>query len=396
MSTPLKGPLSGRPWAIGLAVLGLMLAAINLRGGLVVVGPLVEDIRHNLNFSASQFSTLTTLPLLCFAFVSALVPLLTRKITPPLLVLGALLLISTGAVLRVMPPFQIILLGTLLIGSAIALLNVLIPGLVKAYFPNHTGVMTGIYSVTLSAGAGLGVYLAVPLRDAFMDWRAPMLLWALLPLLCLPPWLFLLRVHTQSYQPPKAKRPPLWRNRRAWAITGYMGLQSTCFYSIATWLPNMLIDNGLSDLAAGQAASLVNLAGVPANLLTPMIATRMQDQRPLVIGLFTLTFTGLAGLLLMPPLAWLWASLIGLGIGGALSLALTLFALRSENTTQALALSAMAQSVGYLIAAMGPLVIGALHDLTSGWGIALALLLALQVGQMLSGVVAARPGTLSD
>lgn len=396
MSTPLKGPLSGRPWAIGLAVLGLMLAAINLRGGLVVIGPLVEDIRHSLHFSASQFSTLTTLPLLCFAVVSALVPLLTRKITPPLLVLGALLLISAGAALRVIPPFPVILIGTLLIGSAIAILNVLIPGLVKAYFPNHTGVMTGFYSVTLSAGAGLGVYLAVPLREMFMDWRAPMLLWALLPLLCLPPWLFLLRIHSQNYQPPKASKVNLLRSYRAWAITGYMGLQSAFFYSIATWLPNMLIDNGLSDMEAGTAASMVNLVGIPANLLAPMIATRMHDQRPMVIVIFLISLTGLGGLLLMPSLAIIWASCIGLGAGGALSLALALFALRSENTTQALSLSAMAQSFGYLIAAGGPLVIGALHDLTAGWAVALILLLVLQVIQFTSGMIAAKPGTLSN
>ncbi len=397
MHHPIKGPFDGRPLAFTLAVAAILLAAANLRGGIVVVGPLVDDIKRGLNFSASAFSMLTTLPLICFGIVSAMVPALTRRFSPPLLVLGALLLIGLGAALRVTPAFLLILLGTLALGSAIALLNVLIPGLVKGYFPRHPGVMTGLYSVTLSIGAGLGVYLAVPMRDAFSDWRAPMLLWAILPLICLLPWLYLLRVHVHTYRPKQTTQSPLWRNPRAWAITGFMGLQSTYFYSVATWLPKLLIDAGLSDAYAGTATSLINLFGIPANLLAPIIATRLQDQRPLVLTIAAMALIGLAGLLLAPAAApVIWAALIGFSAGASLSLALTLFALRSENGTQAVALSAMAQSVGYLIAASGPLVIGALYDLEKSWLLPLSLLLVLQLIQCLLGLVAARPGTLSQ
>ena len=297
--------------------------------------------------------------------------------------------------LRITPTFLLILCGTLALGCAIALLNVLIPGLVKAYFPHQPGLMTGLYSVTLSIGAGLGVYLAVPMREAFTDWRAPMLLWALLPLLCLPPWLYLLRVHVRSYQP-RSQGPSLWRNPRAWAITGFMGLQSTCFYSVATWLPQLLLDAGLDDHYAGTLTSLINLFGIPANLLTPILAARLADQRPLVLSIAALAMLGLAGLLLAPAGApVLWVGLIGFSVGAALSLALTLFALRSANGTQAVALSAMAQSVGYLIAATGPLIIGALYDLEKSWLIPLLLLLLLQGIQCLLGLVAGRPGTLN-
>lgn len=397
MNHPIKGPFDSRPLAFALAVSAILLAAVNLRGGIVVVGPLVEDIKQGLGFNASQFSMLTTLPLLCFGVISALVPILTRRASPPILVLLALLLIILGAALRITPAFLLILLGTLALGCAIALLNVLIPGLVKGYFPRQTGLMTGLYSVTLSIGAGLGVYLAVPLRDAFADWRAPMLLWMILPLLCLPPWLYLLRIHVHSYQPPQSTRTPLWRNRRAWAITGFMGLQSTCFYSVATWLPQLLFDAGVDDHYAGTLTSLINLFGIPANLLTPLVAARTQDQRPLVILITAMALAGLTGLLLAPAQApILWTGLIGFSVGAAMSLALTLFALRSENSTQAVALSAMAQSVGYLIAAMGPLVIGALYDLEKSWLIPLLLLLVLQLIQGLLGLVAGRPGTLNQ
>ncbi|KEA63607.1 ABC transporter permease [Marinobacterium lacunae] len=395
MSEPFKGPFDGRPLAFAIAIAAILLTASNLRGGIVVVGPLVEDIRTGLGFSASQFSMLTTLPLICFGIVSSMVPALARRLEPPQLVIIGLLLISAGALLRMTSTFSLILIGTLLLGSAIALLNVLIPGLVKGYFPRHPGVMTGLYTVTLGIGAGLGVYLAIPLRDLFDNWRAPMALWAIVPPLCVLPWLYLLRVHTRSYQPPQTDRINLWRNTKAWAVTGYMGLQSTFFYSIITWLPNMLIDNGLSDTHAGVATSLVNLAGIPASLAAPLLATRMKDQRLLVLAIAVLAMAGLGGLLLAPSQApLLWASLIGISGGAALSLSLTLFALRTNSTIEAVSLSAMAQSVGYMIAAAGPLVIGTLNDLSGSWFYAVALLLALQVLQCLAGLVAGKPGTI--
>jgi len=397
MSEPFKGPFDGRPLAFAVAIAAILLAAGNLRGGIVVVGPLVEDIRAGLEFSASQFSMLTTLPLICFGVVSSLVPALARRLEPPQLVIIGLLLISVGALLRITSAFPLILLGTLLLGSAIALLNVMIPGLVKGYFPRHPGIMTGLYTVTLGMGAGLGVYLAVPMRDLFDNWRAPMALWAILPPLCILPWLYLLRVHTRSYRPPQTAQVNLWRNGRAWAVTGFMGLQSTYFYSLVTWLPNLLIDSGLGDEQAGLATALVNLAGIPASLVTPLLATRLKDQRVLVSIIATLAIAGLGGLLLAPAQApLLWSSLIGVSGGASLSLALTLFALRTDSSTQAVALSAMAQSVGYLIAAAGPLLIGTLNDLSGSWFYAVALLIALQCVQCLLGLEAGRAGAIGQ
>lgn len=396
MSEPIKGPFDGRPLAFAIAIAAVLLTAANLRGGIVVVGPLVADIRASLGLSASQFGMLTTLPLICFGLVSSLVPVLTRRLEPPQLVIIALLVITLGVTLRMVSAFQLILLGTLLLGSAIALLNVLIPGLVKGYFPRHTGLMTGLYTVTLGSGAGLGLYLAVPMRDFFADWRAPLALWALLPPLCILPWLYLLRIQTRTYHPPPRTGPSLWRNGRAWAITGYMGLQSTYFYSVVTWLANLLTDSGLSDAEAGLATAVNNFAGIPASLITPLLATRFDDQRKLILGIALLAIAGLGGLLLAPAQGTLlWAILIGLSGGASLSLSLTLFALRTNTTTEAFALSAMAQSVGYLIAATGPLVIGAINDFNGSWFYAVLLLISLQVMQCLLGLVAGKPGTIT-
>ncbi len=384
-------PFYGRPFVAALAVIALLLAAANLRGGLVVVGPLVEQIREGLNISASAFSLLTTLPLICFGIISLSVPALSRRWAPQTLAIGGLLIISLGVLLRLVNNYPVVLLGTLLLGAAIALLNVLIPGLVKAFFPRKVGLMTGLYSVTLSAGAGLGVYLAVPLLERFGHWHYPVALWALLPVLCILFWLPMVKVKGVG-KPANPLKVSLWRSKIAWAITFYMGLQSFYFYSMATWLPKILLESGLTAHDAGTATALINLVSIPFNFLVPIMAARMANQRTLVLGIFLASFTGIAGLWWQPATApLLWASLIGIGCGGALSLALSFFVLRATNTAQATALSAMAQSIGYLLAATGPAALGLMRDWEGGWQTALVLMMVLQCVQLVCGLLASRP-----
>lgn len=384
------GPFSGRPLIATLAIAALLLAAANLRGGLVVVGPLVMEIRDTLAINASAFSLLTTLPLLCFGVVSIAVPWLSRRWAPQQLAIAGLLLISLGVTLRLLEQYPLVILGTLLLGSAIAVLNVLIPGLVKSFFPRQVGLMTGLYSVTLSLGAGLGVYLAVPLMEQFGSWRYPVALWAVLPLFCLLFWLPMLRVKSVE-RLGQLTRISLWRDKVAWAITLFMGLQSFYFYSMATWLPKILLESGLDAHQAGTATALINLVSIPFNLFVPMLAARMRNQRLLVLGTFASSFVGIAGLWLQPSAALLWASLIGVGCGCALSLALSFFVLRAANPVQATALSAMAQSIGYLLAALGPFSLGLLRDISGHWQWALASMLVLQLFQLGFGLYAARP-----
>ncbi|MGB5856074.1 MAG: MFS transporter, partial [Oceanisphaera sp.] len=353
-----NGPFVGRPVIALLAIVALMLAAANLRGGLVVVGPLVVEIRDSLNISASAFSMLTTLPLLCFGIVSICVPWLTRRWAPQWLSIVGLMVISLGVGLRLVDNYALVILGTLLLGSAIAVLNVLIPGLVKAFFPHKVGLMTGLYSVTLSAGAGMGVYLAIPLLEQFDNWRVPVAMWAIFPLFCVLFWLPMIRVKGVG-RPANPIRVSLWRDKIAWSITFYMGLQSFYFYSMATWLPKILLESGLDAQQAGTATALINLVSIPFNLLVPIFAAKMRNQRLLVLATFGVSFAGVAGLWWQPAAApLLWASFIGVGCGSALSLALSFFVLRSSNTAQATALSAMAQSIGYLLAAFGPVSLG--------------------------------------
>ena len=378
-----SSPLShAKPWLIGLAMVALLIAATNLRGGLVVFAPLVLEIREALSLSASEFGLLTTLPLICFAVISILVPAFTRMFSSITLVIAGLLIIAAGVLLRLTPNYALVIVGTLLLGSAIALLNVLIPVLVKVFFPKRMGLMTGLYSIMLSLGAGMGLFIAVPMMQAFDNWKAPVLVWALLPLLTCILWLPLLQLRT-SVKPVTGAKVTLWKNSTAWAVTFYMGLQSFFFYAIVTWLPKILIESGLEPLQAGTATALINLVSIPFNLFVPILAARMRDQRGLVVLIFVISFSGLFGLWLAPEKApMLWASLIGMGAGGSLSLALSFFVLRTQDGIQATSLSAMAQSLGYLLASTGPVVMAWIHELSGHWLHAILLLMCLQIIQL--------------
>ena len=386
----LHSPLEQHQRALAwLAVIGLLLAATNLRGGLVVFAPLVMEVREALSLSASAFGMLTTLPLICFAVVSILVPLMTRFFSSITLVVFGLLIIALGVLLRLVASYPVVILGTLLLGSAIALLNVLIPVLVKVFFPGRVGLMTGLYSIMLSLGAGMGLYLAVPMMNYFNHWHYPVLVWALLPLVTCLIWLPLLRLRG-AVKPVTGARVTLWKNATAWAVTLYMGLQSFYFYAIVTWLPKILMESGLDPLEAGTATAMINLVSIPFNLFIPILAARMRQQRPLVVLVFLLSFSGLAGLWWAPQQApVLWASLIGMGAGGSLSLALSFFILRTRDGVQATALSAMAQSLGYLLASTGPVTLALVRDLSGHWLAALLLLMMLQVFQLAFGWKAA-------
>lgn len=374
-----------RPVIVVLALLALLLAAANLRGGLVVFAPLVLEVRTALGLTAGEFGLLTTLPLICFAVISILVPALTRLFSSITLVIAGLLLIALGVLLRLVPHYSWVIVGTLLLGSAIALLNVLIPVLVKVFFPQRVGLMTGLYSITLSLGAGMGLFVAVPMMQWFGDWKAPVMIWAILPLLTCLFWLPLLQLR-ERVKPVTGARVTLWRSGTAWAVTLYMGLQSFFFYAVVTWLPKILMESGLDPLQAGTATAMINLVSIPFNLFIPILAARMRDQRSLVVLIFLLSFAGLAGLWAAPEWApMLWASLVGMGAGGALSLALSFFVLRTQDGVQATALSAMAQSLGYLLASTGPVVLAWVHDLSGHWLHALLLLMCLQWVQLFCG-----------
>ncbi|MFC7878078.1 CynX/NimT family MFS transporter [Isoptericola sp. NPDC057391] len=381
-----------RPLGAG-AVLAIVLAALNLRPGVVAVSPLLGEILATEGLSATAGGVLTTLPVLCFGILAPVAPGLARRVGLERALFGSLVLLCLGFALRLVPGIAPLLVGTLAVGSAIGLGNVLLPALIKRDFADRVGLMTGLYSMALSGGAALAAGLTVPIATATgLDWRATLASWGLLAVLGAVVWA---PRALRSAAPAGMLRPPgatpadavrsVWRSPLAWAVTVLMGTQSLSFYAVNAWLPEIFVASGRSVAVGGWLLALTNLLGIVGSFVTPVLAGRMRRQRGIGVVIVALITTGLVGLILAPDAAVLWVVLLGLGQGGGISLALTLMALRTENAARTSELSGMAQSAGYVLAACGPLGLGVAHDATGSWTAPLVLLV---VASLVQGVAA--------
>ena len=374
-----------------LLIAGIVLIAANLRGPLTMVGPLLETIRAETGLSAGEAGLLPALPLLAFAIVSPSVSGIAGKLGLERLLWIALVVLAAGIVVRSVPAPGLLWAGTLLLGLAIAVGNVLMPSLIKRDFPDNVSVMTGVYSTVMSVVGAVVSGLAVPIAAVSAGgWRGALASLAGFVLIAVAVW------WPQSRTPPatavveRAASGPLWRSALAWQVTAYMGLQSLGFYVVLSWLPSILQDWGSSAEGAGWALFYVQVLGVTMTAAVPVFARRMRDQRALAAGGSLLSLIGYLGLMLAPAAAPLWVTLIGLATGTCFVLALSFLSLRAADSRQAAALSGMAQAVGYSLAAVGPVLFGALHDVTDGWTVPLAALSVAAVAQMIAGLGAGR------
>lgn len=375
------------------ALAGIVLVAANLRAPITSVGPLLGNIQESAGVSAGVAGLLTAVPLLAFAGLSPLAPGLARRLGVERVLFGALLLLAAGISLRSTYLPVALPAGTLAVGMAIALGNVLLPGLVKRDFPGRTGLVTGLYTATMSSAAALASGVSVPLAEGLgVGWRGALGLWAVPAFAAALLWLPRLRGDAVEESPRRsAARSGLWRSLLAWQVTLFMGLQSVIFYVAITWLPAILMKEGLGTSQAGWMVSLMQVVAIPAALLAPIIAERSASQRTVLVCAAGLSGAGILGLLLFAGSGLLpWVILLGLGQGSCISLALTLFALRAPDAGRAAELSSMAQSVGYLLAAAGPPLFGLLSDLSGSWSVPLLALLAAAVALAASGLGAGR------
>jgi MFS transporter, CP family, cyanate transporter len=375
---------------------GVILLALNLRALVVAVSPLLDMIRADTGLSAGAAGLLTTVPVLCFGVLAPLAPRLGRSLGLEPALLLTMVMITAGAAVRLLPPIAALLAGTVLIGAGIALANVLLPGLIKRDFPHKVGLMTGLYTMTLSAAPALAAGLSVPLAQATgLGWRPVLAAWGVLAVVAIIVWLPQVRRHTRvSAAEARAAEHPvrgLWRNRVAWTVTLFMGLQSMTYYTLVAWLPTLLVDAGMSEQAAGLMLSLASVVAIAGAFVAPVLASRMRRRAVIVVVSTGLYAVGLAGLWIDPVGgSYVWMVLIGLGVGTAISLALLYIVQRAPDTRHTAQLSSMAQSVGYVLAAFGPLVLGVVHEATGGWTIPLLLLIVALVPQALNGVLAGR------
>jgi len=377
-----------RPW---LLLLGLVLVALNLRPALSSMAPVLGQVSEGLGLSASQAGLLTTLPVLCLGLFAPLAPVLARRFGSERVILGILLTLALGILVRSALGAVGVFVGSLMAGASIGIIGVLLPGIVKRDFPKHAGTLTGVYTMALCLGAAMAAGATVPLSTHFDDsWALGLGFWMLPALLAMLVWLPQARqghgLHKVAY-----RVRGLWRDPLAWQVTLYMGLQSSLAYIVFGWLPSILIGRGLNPTEAGLVLSGSVIVQLISSLSAPWLATRGKDQRLAIVIVMLVTLAGLFGCLYAPIEGlWGWAVLLGLGQGGTFALALTLIVLRSKDAHVAANLSSMAQGVGYTLASMGPFAVGLVHDLTGGWDAVGWIFAVLGVGAIVFGLGAGR------
>lgn len=375
-----------------LLIAGILTIATTLRVTFTGAAPLLDAIRADYGLSTAQTGMLTTLPLLAFALVSPLAAGVARRVGMERSLFAAMLLICLGVAVRSLPSPAWLFIGTAIIGCGIALGNVLLPGILKRDFPGQVAKLTGAYSLTMGAAAALGSALVVPVATMGAGWHGALLTLMVFPLLAVLLWLPQLKhqeVANLTASPVTHGRG-IWRSALAWQLTLFLGINSLIYYVVIGWLPAILISYGYSEAGAGSLHGLLQLATASPGILVPLILHRLRDHRGIAVIIALLCAMSAAGFVLWPEQAVLWTLMFGFGSGGTMILGLTFIGLRARSAHQAAALSGMAQSVGYLLAACGPPLMGKIHDVTGTWHSPLFACAGLSVVMALSGAFAAR------
>ena len=390
-----------RPYEITLLVVAVAAAGLNLRTAITSLPPLFPDLQTQLHLSTATLSLLAATPVICFGVVSAFTAWLNRRYGEEMILLVALVLLTAGLLLRGVAPGVMLFPGTVLAASAIAVLNVLLSSMAKRRWPERAGLLIGIYLTTLSAGAILSSLLSVPLYDSSGSVQLALGVWAVPAALAVLLWLPQLRYRTVGLAPaaadgavvaPARAGVKVYRYALTWQVTAFMALQSLLYYAVLSWLPTIFQDRGDSAVTAGNLLALMGVGNLATSLLVPVLAHRRPSQRGLVVPSLIGTAAGLAGCLWAPlGSAPFWVLVLGVSQGSCLGLAIFFMLARAPDAGVAASLSAFAQSVGYLVASAGPLMVGLLHSATGSWNLPVVLLLVLCAAELATGLLAGRP-----
>lgn len=380
-----------------LLIIGIMLIAANLRAPITAVGSLINDIVDDLQLSNAVAGSITTIPLLAFAIFSPFAPKIAQRFGLERTIFYSMIALTIGIFIRSTSSIALLFGGTILLGLAISIGNVLLPGYVKLKFPHQIGLMTGLYAVFMNIFGALASGISVPLSNVgSLGWQGALAVFGGLSLLATIVWMPQLK---QNIVPPKVtsqeKKPSLLKSPLAWSVTLFMGTQSLLFYTIVAWLPPMLQTKGYSPENAGWMLFAVQMTIVPVTFIVPIIAGKMKNQFGLAIFTALAFATGIIFLIINEPILILPAVIsLGIGAGSAFSLAMMLFTLRTNTVDEAAQLSGMAQSAGYLLAATGPVIFGKLYDLTLDWDTSLYILLSMTLIILFAGLYASQSKTV--
>lgn len=381
------------------AIVALCLVATLMRPAVTAVGPVIDRISADTGIPLALLGSLSTIVLITWAIVSPFAHGFGRRLGLGGAVLAAMGLLAVGAIVRSLPGSTAWLwIGTAIIGIALAIGNVLLPAVIKRDFPLRVPMMMGVYSAILGGAGAVASGLAVPIANATgsdtgTGWRLSLLLTgAAVAPLALVAWWLVSRHEIRAMRaaaPVPASRLGIWRDPVAWQVAGYMGVQSTTFYVLVTWIATMSLDTGRSDTLAGIDVMVYQVFSLVGSL-TVALAMRGRGARLTPAALPLLGIAGIAGLMLWPDAIGFWVVPLGVFSGMSLGVSLTLMAERARDHGASSALSGMSQAVGYAIAAVGPALFGAVHAITGSWTLALMILLVTMTLQGWIGVYAAR------
>lgn len=402
MTDPYRINKVNNNWGV---ILAIVFIASTLRAPLTSVGPVVDEIKQVMEINNSVAGILTTIPLIIFAIVSPFVSKVTARLTMSRTILYSTMLLIVALYLRIAGDFMLFLIGTVILGIAIAFGNVVLPSYVKWYFPMQIGLATGIYSGTMNFTAGLGGGLSFPLSEITpLGFRLSLSFWILFAIIAIILWIPKARKGVQLEKATaivdrqdRPKKVTITKSKLAWMVALTMGFQSMVFYTVVAWVPSILVDRGLDPSTAGYLLMLNQFSQVPMTFTFPIIASKLKDQRILVVIITVLFLVGFS-LFFTQSLVLLIIGIIiaGLAMGACFSLCMTFFSIRARTSDGSISLSGFGQSIGYLIAAVGPFLIGYLHDVTESWDSGIIALIVMSVLFFIFGYPAAKNKVVED
>ena len=381
-----------------LVLCAMILLATNMRAPIVALGAIAPVVKEALNISEIQIGWLGAVPMLGFALGALISPAIGKRFGLENTLIAMIALLTTGMILRtVIPTWTGFLIGTLLLTLAIGFANTLAAPVIKQHTPQHIPLITGLFSLTMTVTAGIVSGIVLPLSEQ-VGWQWALGGWTVLGIFALLIWLFLrVRLGSSNHQfvistDKDASVISIWRTAFAWQIAVFMGLQSLLFYTVASFLPSILVSKGLSAVSAGQMGSVFQFMAPISILSLTWLINRGRPIQALAVFAAVLNVIGVLGIsYLSTELAWIWSAMMGIGCSAIFTLSMMLFSLRTYTTNQSSELSGMAQAVGYLIAFFGPLGTGWLHEATDSWSLPLFIILILMIANVVIAWLVSRP-----